>query len=417
MEAISESMVIKLCFNNTIKRTRAIPSTLKELHKLISDTFPELSNTSFSISYQDKENDTILLTNEEDLQEAYLQLKEDNKNILKLCIKKNVECASNTLPDVKSNKDLAVHRGIICDCCEMTPIRGDRYKCLVCPGYDLCSSCHSLEVHSEHSFMKIKGPYENKMNNSQAIELNITPNTLPKVIDTLRTSCLNFHNPWGVQPPFQSPPYWHHPPPFHGQEQPFGYSPFFRPPNEGEGCRERMKDALHRTTCSFKRDMAMAIIVGGRSVNVECAPGEVVEAKWQFVNESNESWPENVIVMKRKGKCHIKGDIEFEPMKIKGGYKPNETIDLCIPITAPKEPGVYCLKLMLAGENGLKIGRFLEVNLKVEEIDPIFDVEGVITQSAKEMSQDGFGSFEKCYDALIEEKGDIKAARTHCKKH
>ena len=35
----------------------------------------------------------------------------------------------------------AVHDGIGCDGCGATPLRGVRYRCAMCPNYDLCNSC------------------------------------------------------------------------------------------------------------------------------------------------------------------------------------------------------------------------------------------------------------------------------------
>lgn len=49
------------------------------------------------------------------------------------------------------------HPGIICDGCEGKVI-GRRYKCTECPDYDLCQSCESKGIHSEHNFMMYDTP-------------------------------------------------------------------------------------------------------------------------------------------------------------------------------------------------------------------------------------------------------------------
>ena len=35
----------------------------------------------------------------------------------------------------------AVHDGISCDGCGVSPLRGVRYRCAMCPNFDLCTSC------------------------------------------------------------------------------------------------------------------------------------------------------------------------------------------------------------------------------------------------------------------------------------
>jgi uncharacterized protein affecting Mg2+/Co2+ transport len=50
-----------------------------------------------------------------------------------------------------------VHHNIICDGCNMTPIKGVRYKCTTCSDFDLCEACEAKGEHpSDHIFLKAK---------------------------------------------------------------------------------------------------------------------------------------------------------------------------------------------------------------------------------------------------------------------
>lgn len=46
---------------------------------------------------------------------------------------------------------------MVCDGCD-GPVIGIRYKCCVCPDYDLCQVCEEKELHSEHDMFKINYP-------------------------------------------------------------------------------------------------------------------------------------------------------------------------------------------------------------------------------------------------------------------
>jgi len=43
-----------------------------------------------------------------------------------------------------------------CDGCNMKPIRGARFKCTVCPDYDLCAACEAKKVHPEHLLRRVQ---------------------------------------------------------------------------------------------------------------------------------------------------------------------------------------------------------------------------------------------------------------------
>ncbi|XP_072945912.1 uncharacterized protein [Epargyreus clarus] len=49
------------------------------------------------------------------------------------------------------------HDGVVCNSCS-EGIIGFRYKCVVCPDFDLCHKCEKLEVHPNHLMMRIAKP-------------------------------------------------------------------------------------------------------------------------------------------------------------------------------------------------------------------------------------------------------------------
>lgn len=50
---------------------------------------------------------------------------------------------SNHIGQKSTEQQSVVHNDIICDGCNVSPITGIRYKCSVCPDYDLCSKCET----------------------------------------------------------------------------------------------------------------------------------------------------------------------------------------------------------------------------------------------------------------------------------
>jgi hypothetical protein len=51
------------------------------------------------------------------------------------------------------------HHGVICDGCGASPIVGARFKCTVCPDYDLCEACEEQNLHdADHPMMKHRFP-------------------------------------------------------------------------------------------------------------------------------------------------------------------------------------------------------------------------------------------------------------------
>ncbi len=58
-----------------------------------------------------------------------------------------------------ARKEGYVHRRVTCNRCNITPIRGIRYRCANCVDYSLCEMCESLQIHHKmHVFYKIRIP-------------------------------------------------------------------------------------------------------------------------------------------------------------------------------------------------------------------------------------------------------------------
>lgn len=55
----------------------------------------------------------------------------------------------------------AVHEGVFCDLCGMSPITGHRYKCTVCTDFDLCGTCQGRGLHfPHHALVQAKLPLQ-----------------------------------------------------------------------------------------------------------------------------------------------------------------------------------------------------------------------------------------------------------------
>ena len=60
-------------------------------------------------------------------------------------------------PVSKDEKGLEIHYGIICDGCEMNPLKGKRYKCKKCEDFDYCEKCYEKNKNEhKHEFELIE---------------------------------------------------------------------------------------------------------------------------------------------------------------------------------------------------------------------------------------------------------------------
>ena len=67
--------------------------------------------------------------------------------------------SSDNQSDASHHNKGPLHPGVTCDGCK-GPICGIRFKCLLCPNYDLCSACEGTGGHLEHNMVAMDTPQE-----------------------------------------------------------------------------------------------------------------------------------------------------------------------------------------------------------------------------------------------------------------
>lgn len=121
------------------------------LAKIIS-VFPGLVNKSITLYWKDCDDDMIAFSSDEELMEA---MKSINEGVFRVFIVEK-KLQKNDSQPCTDQADM-LHPGVTCDGCN-GEVRGKRYKCTVCPDYDLCNRCKSAEMHSEHEMRTIERP-------------------------------------------------------------------------------------------------------------------------------------------------------------------------------------------------------------------------------------------------------------------
>uniref|UniRef100_A0A4X1VVD8 Sequestosome 1 n=1 Tax=Sus scrofa TaxID=9823 RepID=A0A4X1VVD8_PIG len=137
-------------------RGRGWPGPCERLLSRVAALFPVLRPGGFQAHYRDEDGDLVAFSSDEELTMAMSYVKDD---IFRIYIKEKKECRRDHRPpcaqEVPRNM---VHPNVICDGCN-GPVVGTRYKCSVCPDYDLCAACEGKGIHKEHSKLAFPSPF------------------------------------------------------------------------------------------------------------------------------------------------------------------------------------------------------------------------------------------------------------------
>ncbi|KGL74834.1 Sequestosome-1, partial [Tinamus guttatus] len=106
----------------------------------------------------DEDGDLIAFSSDEELELALPYVQD---GVLRVYIKEKKECKrEHRAPCSQEPPRDMVHPNVICDGCD-GPVVGARFKCTVCPDYDLCSTCENKGIHKEHNMVMFQSPLLN----------------------------------------------------------------------------------------------------------------------------------------------------------------------------------------------------------------------------------------------------------------
>ncbi|GFU20204.1 sequestosome-1 [Nephila pilipes] len=147
--------------NGTKIRRLAVGSDVVNSFPLLKERIRslfQLQSTDLELKWKDSENDLIFMSTDGELAQA-LANADDGLLKLYVCVR-NCESEvkqNNSQTDHKPNAKGEEHPMVLCDGCDRI-IVGDRYKCLQCYNFDLCSACNNDNKHPCHDMIKLVKP-------------------------------------------------------------------------------------------------------------------------------------------------------------------------------------------------------------------------------------------------------------------
>ncbi|XP_072204636.1 sequestosome-1 isoform X3 [Excalfactoria chinensis] len=138
------------------------PVRYQAVHDRVAELFQGLlragSPPAFRMHYKDEDGDLIAFSTDEELDMAMPYVQD---GVFRVYIKEKKECRREHRSQCSQEppRDM-VHPNVICDGCE-GPVVGARFKCTVCPDYDLCSTCEGKGIHKEHNMVMFQSPLLN----------------------------------------------------------------------------------------------------------------------------------------------------------------------------------------------------------------------------------------------------------------
>ncbi|XP_063242277.1 sequestosome-1 isoform X2 [Bacillus rossius redtenbacheri] len=134
-----------------------VVSSFTYMKEKLQVVFPSLKGKLFTVSWKDADGDDVLISSDEEL---IIALTDGKSDVYKLYV--DVKGDLKDIPEAMHVEESAVgddvHVGVVCDGCSGS-VEGFRYKCAMCPNYDLCPSCEAKGIHAEHIMLRLPAPH------------------------------------------------------------------------------------------------------------------------------------------------------------------------------------------------------------------------------------------------------------------
>jgi len=161
---------------NDISVFRGIYTTLLEKVKQILRIE---GNSDVQLTWKDEEGDFIVMNTDLEVKEALrqrssgdifriyprlstvadLSQQEKASEVSEISTEIGVE-ATDTTAKPAQEAGPPQHGHVTCDGCNEQGIRGIRFKCLICPDFDLCATCEGKHTHDQHPMLRISSPQD-----------------------------------------------------------------------------------------------------------------------------------------------------------------------------------------------------------------------------------------------------------------
>jgi len=131
-----------------------------KLNAYIKEKFVHLGDKEFVLKWEDEDGDKVDINSQQELRLAMQEMKKIGPVYkLQIHILENPWWKQGEKNSEKSFKNCSgeEHSGIICFCCHQQ-VRGFRYKCVICPNYEMCGSCEDKAMHPAHDMVRIPSP-------------------------------------------------------------------------------------------------------------------------------------------------------------------------------------------------------------------------------------------------------------------